>query len=44
MIRIAYLIEITMISDQKISDTMPSTTSGVTSPLGLADLAATLRV
>jgi hypothetical protein len=44
MIRIAYLIEMKMISDQKISDTMPTTASGETCPSGLADLAATLRV
>ena len=44
MMRIAYLIEMTMISDQKISDTMPSTASGETCPSGLADFAATLSV
>jgi hypothetical protein len=44
MMRIAYLTEMTMISDQKISDTMPRTASGVTCPVGLADLAATLSV
>ncbi len=44
MIRIAYLIEMTTISDQKISDTMPMTDSGVTCPFGLAALAATLSV
>jgi hypothetical protein len=41
MIRIAYLIEITMISDQRISDTMPSTASGDAVPLGLAAFVAT---
>ena len=44
MMRIAYLIEMTMINDQKISDTMPSTASGETCPAGLADFAATLSV
>ena len=36
MIRVAYLIDMTTISDQKISETMPSTASGVTWPFGLA--------
>jgi hypothetical protein len=40
MIRIAYLIEITRISDQKISETMPSTASGEIAPPGLAARAA----
>src|SRR5271169_4605408 len=44
MIRIAYLMEMTMISDQKINDTIPSTASGDTCPLGLAAFAATLSV
>ena len=44
MIRIAYLMEMTMINDQKINDTMPTTASGETCPLGLADFAATLSV
>ena len=44
MIRIAYLMEMTMISDQKINDTMPSTACGDTSPAELAAFAATLRV
>jgi hypothetical protein len=42
MIRIAYLMEMTMINDQKISDTTPSTASGETCPAGLAAFAATL--
>jgi hypothetical protein len=42
MIRIAYLIEMTTISDQKINDTMPSTASGEACPAGLATFAATL--
>ena len=44
MMRIAYLIEMTMINDQKISDTMPSTAAGVGCPLGFAAFAATLSV
>ena len=44
MMRIAYSIEMTMISDQAISDTMPSTASGETCPSGLADFTATLSV
>jgi hypothetical protein len=44
MIRIAYLIEMTTINDQKISETMPSTASGETCPDGLAARAATLNV
>ena len=44
MMRIAYLIEMTMMSDQKMSDTMPSTASGATCPVGLADFAATFSV
>ena len=44
MIRIAYLMEMTTISDQKISDTIPSTASGATVPAGLATFAATLSV
>ena len=38
MMRIAYLNEMTMISDQKISDTMPSTASGATCPGGTGGL------
>ena len=41
---IAYLTEMTMMSDQKISDTQPSTACGETCPSGLADLTATLSV
>jgi len=41
MIRMAYLMETTMISDQKINDTTPSTASGETAPLGLAAFVAT---
>ena len=44
MIRVAYLNEMTTISDQKISDTMPITASGVTWPLGLAAFTVTLSV
>jgi hypothetical protein len=44
MMRIAYLIEMTTINDQKISDTMPRTASGEACPVGLADLAATFNV
>jgi hypothetical protein len=44
MIRMAYLIEMTMISDQKISETTPSTAAGATAPTGVAALAAVLRV
>ena len=44
MIRIAYLIEMTMISDQKISETIPSTACGVIAPLGLAIWTATCSV
>ena len=38
MMRIAYLNEMTTISDQKISDTMPSTASGVICPVGTGGL------
>src|SRR5580704_6601165 len=44
MIRTAYLMEMTIISDQKISDTMPSTASGDACPPGLAAFAATFSV
>jgi hypothetical protein len=44
MIKIAYLMEITTISDQKISDTIPITASGATVPAGLATFVATLSV
>src|SRR5205814_6475406 len=44
MIRIAYLMETTTISDQKINDTMPSTASGDACPLGLAAFVTTLSV
>ena len=42
MIRIAYLMEMTIISDQKINDTTPSTACGDSCPSGLAAFAATL--
>jgi hypothetical protein len=44
MIKIAYLMEMTMISDQKINDTMPMTASGEIAPLGLAAFTATCKV
>ena len=44
MIKTAYLTEMTMISDQKMSETMPSTAAGSTAPPGLAALAATFSV
>jgi hypothetical protein len=44
MMRMAYLTEITTMSDQKINETTPSTASGATVPAGLAAFAATLRV
>jgi hypothetical protein len=44
MMRIAYLREMTMISDQKINDTMPMTASGEMAPLGLAAFTATCSV
>src|SRR3954452_8106636 len=43
MIRIAYLMEITTISDQKINDTIPSTAAGETTPPKLAAFAASLN-
>src|SRR3954451_20036128 len=42
MIRIAYLMEITAISDQKIKDTMPNTASGEIAPPEVAAFAASL--
>jgi hypothetical protein len=44
MMRVAYLMEMTMISDQKIKDTMPMTASGEMTPLGLAAFTATCSV
>jgi hypothetical protein len=44
MISSAYLMEMTTTSDQKISETMPSTASGATVPPGLAALRVTLSV
>jgi hypothetical protein len=40
----AYLKEMTMVNDQKISDTIPSTAAGEMAPLGLAALVATCSV
>jgi hypothetical protein len=44
MIRIAYFTEMTMINDQKISDTIPTTASGEIAPLGVAAFIATCSV
>jgi len=44
MIKSAYLIEMTIISDQKISDTIPRTAAGEIAPFGLAACVATCRV
>jgi len=41
MMRIAYLMEMTMIRDQKINDTIPMTASGDKAPPGLAAFTAT---
>src|SRR4051794_9236463 len=43
MIRIAYLMEITTISAQKITDTIPSTAAGEITPPKLAAFAASLN-
>ena len=44
MMRTAYLMEMTTISDQKIRETMPTAASGATLPPELAAFAATLSV
>jgi hypothetical protein len=44
MIRIAYLMEITMMSDQKIKDMIPNTASGAGVPPELAAFAVTCGV
>ena len=44
MMRIAYFTEMTMIKDQKISDTTPTTASGEIAPPGLAAFVATCSV
>jgi hypothetical protein len=44
MMSSAYLMEMTTISDQKISDTIPSTASGATVPPELEALRVTLTV
>ena len=44
MIRIAYLMEIMTISDQKISDTIPMTASGAIAAVGLAAFVAICKV
>ena len=44
MMSTAYLMEMTTISDQKISDTIPSTASGATVPPELEALRVTLTV
>lgn len=44
MIRVAYLMEITTISDLKISDTIPMTASGAITAVGLAAFVAICNV